>query len=727
MANVLYRFGEWIFANKFKALFGGLGALLLVAMLALGIGFSFSDEITIPGTPSEEAMKVLNESFPPAEDAGNGSVRIVMKAPEGETLVSDSIRAKAEQALEALLDEADVSAVSGPYDPYSLSESQQIGYATVKYKLPAGEVGNASMDALERTVQTLRASGIQAEYDGNIGSVIPEIGGLSEVIGIIVAFLILAYTFRSMLVAGLPILTAVLGLGIGILLVLLGTNVMEITSISITLAVMLGLAVGIDYALFIISRYRQSMAEGCSVRQSLAIANATAGSAVVFAGMTVIIALLALAVVGIPFLATMGIAAAVTVAVAIAVAVTVVPALLALAGERLRPKPRSQSAAASAAEGRWGRIIGRFPLPVAIAAILLLLFISLPALRMETGLPDNGMKSDELTERRAYDLLAEGFGPGFNGPLILIAQAGSGDTASEKIGQALERIRTMENVAFLSEPLFDGSGSTALIQLVPGSGPNDSSTKALVQQIRQQDDQLEQQEDVQLMVTGGTAVNIDISDKLNEALPKFAVLIVVLAVLLLMVVFRSIWIPVKAVFGYLLTLAATLGFIVYVVQEGHLASWFGIPEPGPVLSFLPVLTAGILFGLAMDYEVFLVSRMREAYIRTGDGSRAVLDGLRASGGVVTAAGLIMVVVFASFVFVEEPMIKAMGLALAFGIFVDAFIVRLTIVPALMVLMPKASWYYPKWLSRITPHVDIEGESIQAKGASPTVDPSPVKA
>lgn len=715
MATKLFKLGERIYEHKWKALLGGLIVLIMTAAAALGVGAAFTGDIEIPGTKSELAMEVMNEKFPSDESTGNGSVQLVFKAPAGAVLDDETIKAEVEQVLEYLSSDPDLESIISPYDNYSLNATKEIAYATLNYKLPAAEVGEQSIAIIEEAVQLARQAGLQAEYTGNIGSVIPEIGGLSEIVGIVVAYLILALTFGSLLAAGLPIITAVIGLGIGIMLILLSTHVMEVSAISMTLAVMLGLAVGIDYALFIISRHRQSLLEGKSVKQALAIANATAGSSVVFAGLTVIIALLGLAVVRIPFLTTMGIAAAITVAAAIIVAITIVPALLAIAGERIRPKAKlvakQEKASKKSLVERWGSTIVKYPLPIAIMTIMLLLFCSIPALNMETGLPDNGMKSEELTERRAYDLLAEGYGAGINGPLVIVAVAEKGNDSSQQITEALEQLNELPNIATIHPPYFNEDSSAAIINLLPETGPNDRKTKQLVEEIRLKADDLSAQYGVELMVTGSTAVNIDISSKLTEALPQFAILIVSLAIILLAIVFRSIWIPIKAVLGYLLTLTTTLGFIVFVVQEGHLASWFGIAEPGPILSFLPVLTAGILFGLAMDYEVFLVSRMREEYARTKDARKAVLAGIKNSGGVVVAAGLIMVVVFASFIFVEDGMIKSMGLALAFGIFVDAFIVRMTLVPAIMTMMKRSAWYFPKWLERITPSVDIEGEAI----------------
>lgn len=714
MAKWLYRIGDWTYLHKARTLIGGLLALLIAVAVGLGVGSSFGGDMSIPGTKSEQAMKVLNQEFPSTGSSDRGSVQMVFKAPSGKTLESEEIRSAVEKTLKSLHADSAVESIAGPYDNYSLTADKTFGYATISFKLPKEDVTEASLQKVEQAAEQARDSGLQAEYSGNVGSAVPEIGGASEVVGIVIAYLILAFTFGSFLAAGLPILTAVIGLGIGIMLVFIGSNFMNMSSVSITLAVMLGLAVGIDYALFILSRHRQNLAEGKSIRESIANANATAGSSVLFAGVTVIIALLGLAVVRIPFLTAMGIAAAITVAVAIVVAVVIVPAVLSLAGEKLRPRPRpnrfrgNHSASESNA---WGRIVVKYPLPIAIAAILLLLFVSLPALHLETGLPDNGMKSKDTAERRAYDLLAEGYGPGYNGPLVVVARANGASDPQAAIREAVKGLGDLRNVASVSEPYFNESGQAAIINLLPGTGPNDKETKRLVKDIREHAESVETSSHVELMVTGSTAVNIDISAKLNEALPQFALLIVGLAIVLLAIVFRSIWIPIKAVLGYLLTLTSTLGFVVFVAQDGHLADLFGFPEPGPVLNFLPILTAGILFGLAMDYEVFLVSRMREEYSRSRDGRKAVLAGMKNGSSVVTAAGLIMIVVFASFVFAGDSMIKSMGLALAFGILVDAFLVRMTIVPALMTLMSRSSWYFPRWLDRITPNIDVEGESL----------------
>ncbi|MBV6714444.1 MMPL family transporter [Paenibacillus chitinolyticus] len=720
MAKLLYRIGRWA-AGKPKSVFiGGLAVLLITALMGLRMGAVFTGDMSIPGTKSEQAATVIGEKFHTSGAAENGTVQIIFKAPDGQTLETESMRQIVKQTLDAISKDESIASVASPYNAGTISQTKEIGYANVTYRSQAEDVTEASKEMVLSSVEQARAHGVQTEIGGSVSFESFEIGGGSEIVGLAIAFLILIFMFRSILAAGFTIVTALIGLGIGIMGIIVASNYVDMSSVSLTLAVMLGLAVGIDYGLFIISRHRQNMSEGRSVHESIAIATGTAGSAVVFAGCTVIIALVGLAVTNIPFITMMGLAAALTVFTAVLVAIFIVPAVLGMLGERIRPKSapdmplKKPKPTANAESNAWGRFVQKFPLPTALAGILVLAFISLPALHLQTGLPDNSLKSEETTGRRGYDLIAEGFGPGYQAQLVVVMQAKTADHAKADIASAREALGKLDNVVMATEPVMSPDGDTAIITVLPGTGPHDLKTADLVYDIRKLSDETMRQNHVELMVTGSTAVNIDITDKLNQALPVFASLVVGLALILLVMVFRSILVPLKALLGYLLTLAATLGFVVFVVQDGHMAGLFGIPEPGPVLNFLPLLVAAILFGLAMDYEVFLVSRMREKFIHSGDAKKAVLFGLKSSGSVVTAAGLIMISVFASFIFAEDTMIKSMGLALAFGILFDAFIVRMTIVPAVMTLMGRSAWYLPKWLNRILPNIDVEGESIVNK-------------
>ena len=718
MAKILFKIGNGAVNHSKKIIGATIGVLIILVVIALSMGPSFEENMSIPGTESEKALKAVEKAFPQPEDEG-GEIQLVFKAPEGETLESEDVANKMKDVLDQIKKEDKiVVSTATPIDLGNLSTDKKIGFATVVYDVPATEVTDKSKEIVLDSIEITRDAGIQTELAGSVAFSEIEVGGITEVLGVVVAFVILALTFTSFLVAGMPILTAVIGLGIGLMLILIGTNMFEITSFSLTLAAMLGLAVGIDYALFIVSRFRQQLTRGYSVKESVAIANGTAGSAVVFAGITVIVALLGLAVADIPFLTAMGISAAMCVLIAIFIAVIVVPAILGLMGHKIGPNRKNgllqkmKGSSQKTDSNKWGNFVTKRPLLVTILGIGLLTVITLPFFHMELGLPDNGTKSDETTERRAYDLLSEAYGPGYHANLVIAAKIQKDtEDPQDALNNVIEQLEELPNIKSLTPPIPDATGDLYIMNLTPEKGPNDLETKELVSSIRDQSELILKEQNIEVMVTGLTAVNIDISQKLNDALPLFAALIVGFAFILLVLVFRSILVPLKAVLGFLLSLGATLGFIVFVIQDGNLLNIFGLPTVSPVLSFLPVIVVGILFGLAMDYEVFLVSRMREVYSHTGNARKAILAGMRDSGGVVTAAGLIMISVFAGFMFAPDPIIKQMGLALTFGVLFDAFIVRMAIVPAVMSLMGKAAWYLPKWLDKILPDLDIEGESI----------------
>jgi membrane protein YdfJ len=714
MGTFLYRLGSWASRRPIRVMIVSVAALMIAVALSFGMGANFEGDMSIPGTKSEQALKVLEKYFP-SDEGDKATMELVFKAPLEETLESEFASRAIRALLEEIRKDPEVEIVASPYETGAMSEDKRLGSAQITYRMALAAIPDDSKELVFDKLAEAREAGMQAELSGGFESEF-EVGGISELIGIVVAYLILAVTFASLLAAGLPILTSLLGLGIGVMSIMIVSNVVDMSSVSLTLAVMLGLAVGIDYALFIIYRFRQQLAQGFGRTESIAQANATAGSAVVFAGMTVIVALVGLSVVGIPFLTTMGLAAAFSILVAIIVAIVLVPAVLGLMGHRLQPAARTRrnvpSGSAKQRSNAWVSLIIRHPLLVTVLGALLLIAISIPALHMNIGLPDNGTRSVETTERRAYDLLTEWHGAGVHGPLIVVAQAGYHvEEPQAAIAKATEGLSGLTNVANVSPLIPSESERVAMITVIPDTGPSHAKTKDLVNQIREQGEELQEANGVQLMVTGNTAVDIDISDKLRRALPIFLVFVVGLAFVILLIAFRSILVPLTAVLGYLLTIAATLGFLVFVVQDGYMSELFGIPEPGPVLNYMPILAAGILFGLAMDYEMFLVSRMREEYTNTGDAQGAVLAGLRGSGAVVTSAGLIMIAVFASFIFVSDPIIKSMGIALTFGILFDAFIVRLAIVPAVMKLLGRSAWYLPKRLDRILPTIDVEGEKV----------------
>ena len=711
MAKLLYRIGFWSARNRLKVLIGGLIVLLAVSGLAISAGANFNQETTIPGLQSQKTLERMNEEFPGAQD-DRGKTQIVFKSDGDQRLNDADARKQIEAQLQGLKKDPLVASIDTPYENHSMTADGTIGYANVTYSVPGAEVPQSSKDLADQAAETLRASNIQTELTGSGYKPEMEIGGATEGVGVIIALVILTFAFGSFLTGMLPIVTAAAGLGVGVMLIMYGSNYLDVPTFAISQSSMVGLAVGIDYALLIISRYRQELGKGHDRTEAIAIANGTAGSSVLFAGITVIIALLGLSVVGVPFLAMMGIAGAVCVLLAVLTAITIVPALLQLMGKRIKPKKTSRRQNQRTERGNvWGRLVTGRPWLTVLAGVVLLGAIALPFADMQTGLPDDSQQSTEKTERRAYDLLTEGYGAGSHGPLVILADTKEGEAGAADLDKAMKDIAGYPNVSSVSPAMPGVSGKTYLFTVTPTTGPNDPATIELVKYIRSQVPQVEAQDHVTFNVTGSTAVNIDITQKLNQALPQFCLIIVGLAFVLLTVVFRSLLVPIKAVLGFILSLAATLGFATFVIQQGHFQNLFGFHNQSPILNFLPIILVGILFGLAMDYEVFLVSRMREAFKHTGDAKKSVLIGMRDSGGVVTAAGLIMVSVFTGFMMAEDPMIKVMGFALTFGIFFDAFIVRLFIVPGVMSLLGKSAWYLPKWLDRLLPNLDVEGEEI----------------
>jgi uncharacterized membrane protein YdfJ with MMPL/SSD domain len=456
--------------------------------------------------------------------------------------------------------------------------------------------------------------------------------------------------------------------------------------------------------------------------EAAAQATATAGSAVVFAGTTVVIALVGLTVVNIPFLTVMGLAAAGTVTVAVLIALTLMPALLGFAGHRMKRTnrvltPRRKRTGESFST-RWARFTTGRPIAVLVVGLTVLSIVALPALHMKLGLPDGGSKPTSTTERRAYDLLSEGFGPGFNATLnVVVDSPALNAPQQEQVATAVASgLEEFPGVAAVSQPFQNEAGDVTIVSIIPTTAPASDQTKDLVERLRQKADEVKADSGIDAYVTGQTALNIDTADRLGAALPKYIAVVVGLALLLLTAVFRSILVPIKAALGFLVSIAASLGLVVWVFQDGNLGELFNVSNPSPIVSFLPILLIGILFGLAMDYEVFLVSRVREAFVHHGDPKKAIVEGYGQSGRVVIAAGLIMISVFGAFLLAEDPITKSIGLSLAFGVLVDAFIVRLTLVPAVMALLGRRAWWLPKRLGRVMPDLDIEGAKVS--GAAP---------
>ncbi|GII04184.1 MMPL family transporter [Planobispora takensis] len=706
MATLLYRLGRFSFHRRGRVVAVWLLLLALLGGAAAMFSGSTSSEFRMPGTESQRAMTVLQEQFPQAGGA-TGTI-VIASAGEGR-LTPDQVKPVVEQA-------AAVPGVLAAVDPFaarSVSPDGRYALVQVQFSAKVTDLTDAQREAYAKVGDGL--AGLRVEPGGEaVTGGGPEVGS-SEALGVLVAAVVLVVTFGSLVAAGMTLVNALVGVGAGMAGLFALTGVVELNSAAPTLALMLGLAVGIDYSLFITSRYRQFLAEGMDAREAAGRATGTAGSAVVFAGVTVVIALAGLSVVGIPFLTAMGLAAAATVTVAVAVALTLLPAVLGFAGERILPRKHRDGQAASSRRApreafgfRWGRLVTRLRLPILLAGILGLGALALPVQDMRLALPDAGTAAEDSPARRAYDLISEGFGPGFNGRLIAVVTADTKEATTAAAAEAAKLITGTEGVLAVAPPQPNADGTVALLPIIPTAGPTDAATEEAVHAIR---DKVAAVDGADVALTGVTAMGIDISEKLADALPVYLLLVVGLSVLLLMLVFRSVLVPIKAAAGFLLTVGATFGITVAVFQQGHLADLFGIDTPGPLISFLPVLLIGILFGLAMDYQVFLVSRMREDYVHGDTAQQATVNGLGHNARVVTAAALIMIAVFGGFVLMDDPIIKSIGFALAVGVFVDAFIVRMTLVPAVMSLLGRAAWWLPRPLDRALPNLDIEGESL----------------
>ncbi|MGW5876726.1 MMPL family transporter [Nocardiopsis terrae] len=595
----------------------------------------------------------------------------------------------------------------------------------VQFVEPDGSVPSRTVDELLDSGDEAERAGLTVEFSGQ-SITAAQVAGIhgGEGVGLLVALGVLVLNFGAVVAAGLPILMALTGAGAGMALVYALSRILELTSTAPLLALMLGLAVGIDYSLFVLARHRQQILEGMDPRESTGRAIGTAGSAVVFAGVTVVIALLGLSVVRIPFLTVMGVSAAVTVSFSVLVAVTLLPAVLGLLGGRVRagrlPGLGARAERALTAEStlgsRWARAVTRHPILAVIAVLVVLGAALLPIQSMRLGLPTDESSAPDSTQHRAYDIITEEFGEGFNASLLVTVE--SEDTGdAERVREELESFDAIESV---QSPVRNDAGDTAMVVAVPEDGPSSVRTEELLHDIRDARSGWESDTGATISVTGATATSIDTSERIAEAMPLFLAVVVGLALVLLMLVFRSILVPVKAALGFVLSMGAALGATVAVFQWGYGSSLLGVTPTETLLSFLPIVLIGTLFGLAMDYEVFLVSRMREDFIHEGDARHAVVSGFRASARVVVCAAVIMFAVFASFVFSDNTTIQPVAFALAVGVLVDAFLVRMTLVPAVMALFGKAAWWLPRWLGRVLPDVDIEGANLrtESEGAGP---------
>jgi RND superfamily putative drug exporter len=719
VATFLYRLGRLAFRRR------RLVALLwIVVLVGVGIGsFSVSsqsnDQFTIPGTQSQQALDLLEKQFPQAS-AGGATARFVFEAPSGQNLTAGANKAEIQSLVAELKQAPQVATATDPYLNRAVSPGGTIAYTDVTFKVAEADVTDQTRAALTGIADQGDKAGLAVSMGGKAVQ-----GKTSqsptELIGIAVAAVVLTITFGSLLAAGLPLLNAIFGIAVAICSITIVSSFVSMSSATETVALMLGLAVAIDYSLFIVSRYKGELRAGHEPEEAMGRALGTAGSAVTFAGLTVMIALGGMSLIGIGLLTDIGLAASFAVAVAVLIALTLLPAVLGFAGARItRGKLKSRRLKALDASGtgpdsmgvRWARFVTRHPVKLLVASVALLGVLAVPMASMRLAMPDDSTADPGSTQRIAYDTVTKGFGPGYNGPLTVVVDARHSSDPKAAAQQASTLVGNLSDVASVSSAAFDQSGGVAVLQTVPKSSPSSDQTVSLVKQIRAQSAALQHDTGAVLLVTGLTALDIDVSAKLGTALVPYLAVVVGLALLLLLLVFRSLLVPVKAALGFLLSVVSTLGVVVAVFQWGWLANLIGVHQSAPLVSVLPIFMIGVVFGLAMDYEVFLVTRMREEYVHGAEPTEAVVAGFRHGARVVTAAAIIMISVFSGFLFNDVALIKSIGIGLACAVLLDAFVVRMTIVPAVMALFGRRAWALPRWLDRLLPNIDVEGEKLR---------------
>jgi len=763
VSTLLYRWGKSAFAHPFRFL--GVWLVLLVVIIGSIVANApkLSSEVTINGVPAQNVLEQLEDELPAA---AGGAGQIVYRAPEGASFFDDRLAGPLAQSMQAIYEDREVvnpAELAGSQQDQAAAQQQaaaQVKAAeqakaavragreldqpvplAVQGQLVPGVVispdGSVAMAQFQFTKQTidLPAGAIEDVLDaakeplqgadidvlpGASLQELPEVAGAGEVIGLVVAAIVLFLVLGSVVAAGLPLVTALLGVGVGVGGAYALGHFYDLGSMSVVLGLMLGLAVGIDYALFIVNRQRRLiMRERLSAHEATGRAVGTAGSAVFFAGTTVVIALAALTVIGISLLTTMAIIAAATVAVAVAVALTALPALLGLVGERIvsdKARARFQERESRGVDHRtarsWATFLARNRFVAAGVVVVATLVLAIPALDMRLGLPSSENYNSGTDQRESYETVSNAFGEGLNGPLLVVLSSSSDQPVDQRAaGAIVAQLGEVDHVASATASGMSEDGRTVLVSVIPQDGPTDPSTETLVHDLRDLSDEFSEQYSVDLGVTGQTAMGIDIAQKMSDVMPIYLGIVVVLSLIVLTVVFRSIVVPLKATAGFLLTILATLGATTAVFQWGWLNGLFGLDSTGPVMALLPILVTGIAYGLAMDYQVFLVSSMRESWVHGHSGRESVIDGFTHSSRVVVAAAVIMTAVFAGFIFNGDPMIKQIGFALAIAIAIDAFLVRMTLVPALMAMFGDRAWRLPAWLDRLLPDLDIEGDQL----------------
>ncbi|MFD3376523.1 MULTISPECIES: MMPL family transporter [unclassified Streptomyces] len=704
MNRLTRRIGDASARRPWVTIGAWVAALALVLPLAGLVGGSFVDDLVAPGSQSEKAMELLEERFP---EASGGSAVAVFAVPEGERI--DRHRTAVEAAVGRAAEVEHVATVTDPFTAGSVSPDGRIGYVQIDFDVPSMKVRPEQIDALNDAIEPVRGDGVVAELGGDavfINAETPTSG--AEAAGLLSALVILVVAFGTIVAALVPIALALVAVAAGLGSIVLLANATDVSTAAPTIGAMIGLGVGIDYALFIVARCRENRAAGQDNSTALSNAMSSSGAAVLFAGGTVVVAMSALALTGLGFLTSIGLSTSLVVLFAVATALTLLPALLSLLGDRIHKGRRSLRTrrvkkSDSPEKTAWWRFAHRVsgrPWPYLLAGSAVLLALAIPALRMETGFPDAGNDTTSTTHRRAYDLLAEGFGPGFNAPLLLVADLRDPGVDAEGIPELSRRVADDPGIASLGEPRFSAAGDTVVLPVLPTTAPADAATSDTLERVRGiiPDN---------VAVSGLTAMTDDLTRQLADTLPVFIAAILVVSFLLLMLVFRSVAVPLKAAVMNLLSIGGAYGVVVAVFQWGWLGGLFNLHETLPIVSPLPTIFFAVLFGLSMDYEVFLLSRVREEYDATGDPTESVARGMAVTGRVITSAALIMTVVFLSFVANPSPLVKMMGLGLATAIVLDATIVRMVLVPASMALLGRAAWWLPRPLDRRLPRIAVE--------------------
>ncbi|MGY2701524.1 MMPL family transporter [Nocardioides sp. HB32] len=692
-------------------------ALVAVFFLAAVGGGTFVDDFSAPGSQSSRAMDLVNSNFP---EAAKGNALVVFEAPDGTTLEED--QADVTAVLEKVAGLEHVASVTDPFQAGTVSDDGRIGYAVLTLDVPEREMGKPAFTTLSEGVTNINAEDVRVELGGDAVFLNAEDSSSGHVgIGLLVALLVLLVVFGTFVAAVLPIGLSLVAVGAGIGGITLMAGFMNVSVSAIPVAGLVGLGVGVDYALFVVARYRENRTAGRDNKAALAAAMGTSGAAVVFAGGTVVIATSALAITGVGVLTSIGLATAMMVFSSVVAAITLLPALLSLLGDRIDKgrigrHHRPVKAVEDTAWWRFGHRVSARPWPYLLGSVAVLLAIAAPALSMQTAFPAAGDAPEETTHRQAYDLLTDGFGEGINAPLLVVIDLNSGGVDAAGVEDVTDDIASVPGIVSVSDPQTSEDGDTVVFTATPTTGPADPETSTTIDQVR----------DVipgNVYISGITAVTDDLNAQLSAKLPLFIGAVIAVSFLLLMLVFRSIAVPAKAAVMNLLSIGAAYGVMVAVFQWGWGAEVLGLDGPTPITSIIVVIMFPILFGLSMDYEVFLLSRIREEYDRTGDNTESVARGLAGTGRVVTSAALIMVAVFSSFIFSPVPSLKMLGLGLAVAIFLDATVVRMMLVPATMALLGKANWWLPAWLDRLLPHVAVEDHEQTAPTTSLNGTPS----